>query len=276
MIDSVDKMLPVASLSSKKLVFSAAQDADRALELGVFYLAVPDNIDLDVARQFGHDLLAPHTSYRNIPQYGELEGFIALDNNQQNKLALQRERWDAHYPPQIARFGRQLDEIGVAIMREVLGQSGIPDTLWEKASGGYALGKGTAFLNFVHYDTRSTALGLRPHTDYGFITILDATLPGLQIQINGEFVDVPVLPNHFVINFGEALHFITQYSNRCVGAVVHRVVTQCPENPTRHGIVYFANPNLDGLLWQFNAKGDAMGHSSVTGLFAQLEQRLTY
>jgi isopenicillin N synthase-like dioxygenase len=204
-----------------------------------------------------------------------LEGFIALENNQQTKLALRRERWGQHYPEHIAAFGRQLDTIGIAIIREVFHQSGIPEAVWDRASGGYASGGGDAFLNFVHYDTRTPDWGLRPHTDYGFVTILDASAPGLQIEMNGEFQDVPVLPGHLIINFGEALNFITAHSDRAVSAVTHRVVSQRSTDPVRHGIVYFANPDLDGMLWQFDASGEEQGNSKVQDLFAQLESRLT-
>ena len=43
----------------------------------------------------------------------------------------------------------------------------------------------------------------------------------------------------------------------------------------RYGIVYFANPDLDGLLSQFDASGAEQGSSSVQDLFAQLENKLT-
>ncbi len=275
-IHEEDQELPIAAISSEgRLVFSGSQDLDRAWTLGIFYLAIPDFLNLEHARQFGRELLAPDSPYRQVPQYGELEGFIALENNQQTKLALRRQNWDQHYPHQIAEFGRQLDQIGIAIIGEVLRQSGIPETLWARASGGYSSGGGTAFLNFVHYDTRNPDFGLRPHTDYGFVTILDATAPGLQVEINGEFKDVPVLSGHLAIHFGEALRFITAHSNRTVGAVVHRVLSQKSTNPIRHGIVYFANPDLDGMLWQFDANGADRGSSSVEDLFALLERNLT-
>ena len=273
--------IPVATLSEASastephISFVSPGDVDRAWGLGLFYLKTPDHLKLEFARQFGRELIALDSPYRQVPQYGELEGFIALENNQQTKLALRRERWGQHYPAQIAAFGRQVDTIGIAIIREVFRQSGIPEALWERASGGYASGGGDAFLNFVHYDTRTPDWGLRPHTDYGFVTILDASAPGLQIEINGEFQDVPVLPEHLIINFGEALYFITAHSDRAVSAVTHRVVSQQSSDPVRHGIVYFANPDLDGMLWQFNAAGEAQGNSKVQDLFAQLESRLT-
>jgi hypothetical protein len=268
--------LPIAQIAdANRLIFECAADQNLAWELGVFYLKAPDSLDLVRARQFGREILDPESPHRDIPQYGELEGFISLENNQQTKLALQRHRWVDHYPAEVADFGRHLDEIGIAIIREVLIQSGIPELRWGEASGGYATGEGTAFLNFVHYDTTAPDLGLRPHTDYGFVTILDATAPGLQIELEGQFVDVPVFENHLVINFGEALNFITQHSERSVSAIVHQVSTQIVSDPMRHSIVYFANPDLDGELKQFDAEGIELGLSSVIDLFARLEKNLT-
>ena len=268
--------LPVASISSEEhLAFASDSDLEVAWDLGLFYLKTPDELDLESARQFGEGLIATDSPYRQVPQYGELEGFIALENNQQTKLALRRERWDQHYPEHIVVFGRQLDSIGIAIIRAVFRQSGIPEALWDRASGGYASGGGDAFLNFVHYDTRTPDWGLRPHTDYGFVTILDTSAPGLQIEMDGGFEDVPVLPGHLIINFGEALNFITAHSDHAVSAVTHRVLSQQSGDPVRHGIVYFANPDLDGMLWQFDAVGKERGSSSVDDLFAQLEGRLT-
>ena len=168
----------IAAISNeRRLVFPSPKDLDRAWDLGIFYLKIPDN--LDGARRFGGELIAPDSPYRGIPKYGELDGFIALENNQQTKLGLRRHHWDQHYPAGIAEFGRQLVQIGIIILRAVFRQSGIPETVWDRASGGYSAGAGTAFLDFVHYDTRNSDQGLRPHTDYGFITILDITAPGL-------------------------------------------------------------------------------------------------
>jgi hypothetical protein len=60
-----------------------------------------------------------------------------------------------------------------------------------------------------------------------------------------------------------------------VGAVEHQVLSQKSADPVRHGIVYFANPDLDGMLWQFDATGEIRGSSSVEDLFALLEKNLT-
>lgn len=273
--------LPVACITDeenfaeRRLVFSSESSLTRAWALGIFYLQRPEGLDLAHARQFGVELTAADSKYRALPQYSALEGFISLNNNQQTKLALSRRRWAQHYPAKIANFGRRLDDIGIVILREVLRQARIPPAQWGSASGGYISGAGTAFLNFVYYDTKSCDLGLRPHTDYGFITILDASAPGLQIEVNGKFEDVPVNPGHLIINFGEALSFITEHTSHTVHAVRHQVLSQRSVDPIRHGIVYFANPDLDGLLRQFDAQGEIRGSSSVGDLFARLEKNLT-
>ena len=170
--------LPIATISGEqRLVFASASDFDHAWDVGIFYLRIPENLDLDDARQFGRELISLDSAYRQIVQYGKLEGFIALENNQQTKLALRRERWDQHYPADVAAFGRQLDTIGIAIIREVFNQSGIPETLWDRASGGYTSGGGDAFLNFVHYDTRNPDWGLRPHTPQRYLSTFGLHAP---------------------------------------------------------------------------------------------------
>ena len=98
---------------------------------------------------------------------------------------------------------------------------------------------------------------------------------GLQVEVDGVFKDVPVKEDHFLINFGEALNYITANSDRVVGAVRHQVTCQKSENPIRKSVVYFGNPALDGMLYQLNSSGDSANQSTVADLFALLEQRLT-
>jgi hypothetical protein len=271
-------MIPVASigLSDKlRLEFSSEAERSRAWEIGVFYLEAPDWLQLDCGREFVSELVDKSSQYRKVPRYGELEGFIALENNQQTKLALRRRRWNTHYPAAIRNLGEQLDRIGIAIVRDVLLRSGIPSKRWGEASGGYSSGGGDAFLNLVYYDVEKPDLGLNPHTDYGLVTILSTSGPGLEIFHGGKFIPVPVMKNHLIVNFGEALSFVTQRTQSAVSAVLHRVVRQQRSDLIRHSIVYFANPDLDGNLYQIGPNGDTQSSVSVQELFSSLEGRLT-
>ncbi len=68
-----DMSLPKASIDEAlRLMFETSEDQDVAWKLGVFYLKVPDWLDLEEARRFGREILDPASPLRDIPQYGEL------------------------------------------------------------------------------------------------------------------------------------------------------------------------------------------------------------
>ena len=47
--------------------------------------------------------------------------------------------------------------------------------------------------------------GIGEHSDFGFLTILSQNAPGLQVlSPSGEWVDVPVIPDSFVVNGGHS------------------------------------------------------------------------
>lgn len=49
-------------------------------------------------------------------------------------------------------------------------------------------------------------LGMPPHSDYGFLTLLlQDGVQGLQVRSKGEWVTVDPLPNSFVVNVGDHL-----------------------------------------------------------------------
>ncbi|GAX80163.1 hypothetical protein CEUSTIGMA_g7601.t1 [Chlamydomonas eustigma] len=79
------------------------------------------------------------------------------------------------------------------------------------------------------------------HTDYGCITLLLPGDEGLQICVNNEWHDVPVIPNAFVINFGDLLQF---WSNSVIKSTIHRVIYRSADpNKYRYSIPFFMHPN---------------------------------
>jgi isopenicillin N synthase-like dioxygenase len=97
-----------------------------------------------------------------------------------------------------------------------------------------------SLAKFIHYPpTPAGAAGVNPHHDAGFLTVLaPGPTPGLQVQNPaGDWVDVPVIDNTFVINLGEVLQSMT--GNYLV-ATPHRVVT----NTERYSSGYFHGPSL--------------------------------
>ena len=91
--------------------------------------------------------------------------------------------------------------------------------------------------------TPAGGAGVNAHHDTGFLTVLAAgTTPGLQAEnTDGDWIDVPVVPDSFVINLGEIMQAIT--GNYFV-ATPHRVITAEP----RLSAGYFHGPSLDTRL----------------------------
>ncbi|XWS66790.1 hypothetical protein CRYUN_Cryun05aG0231100 [Craigia yunnanensis] len=70
-------------------------------------------------------------------------------------------------------------------------------------------------------------LGMPPHSDYGFLTLLlQDEVEGLQIQYKGKWITVEPMANSFVINVGDHLEI---FSNGRYKSVMHRVFV----NPTK-------------------------------------------
>lgn len=69
-------------------------------------------------------------------------------------------------------------------------------------------------LRLIHYpydsNPQNNAQGIGSHTDYEGFTILLPTAPGLEV-INGagDWIDVPVLPDAFVVNIGDMMEVLS-------------------------------------------------------------------
>lgn len=85
------------------------------------------------------------------------------------------------------------------------------------------------------------------HTDYGALTVLYSTAPGLQVKRrDGKWIDVEIPWGQFVINIGDMMAFWT--NDRWV-STPHRVIAKDHAEPVkRFSLVLFHNPNHDALV----------------------------
>ena len=87
--------------------------------------------------------------------------------------------------------------------------------------------------------------GVGAHRDTGFLTFVHQhEIGGLQVERNGELVDVPVVEDALVVNIGEMFQLVT---NGYFRATVHRVVSP-PAGVERISLAYFFNPKLEATL----------------------------
>ncbi|GJP56382.1 hypothetical protein CLOM_g15446 [Closterium sp. NIES-68] len=88
-----------------------------------------------------------------------------------------------------------------------------------------------ALLRLLHYSGEASrpqegVLGAGAHTDYGMLTLLLVSHPGLEICVDRSsapqrWVRVPVLPGAFIVNIGDMLE---RWSNATWRSTLHRVV----------------------------------------------------
>ncbi len=87
--------------------------------------------------------------------------------------------------------------------------------------------------------------GVGEHRDSGLLSFVDQdTTGGLQVLLDGAFVDVEPVPGTFVVNLGEMMQLLT---HGYLTATVHRVVSP-PPGRDRISVAYFFNPTLEATL----------------------------
>ena len=96
-------------------------------------------------------------------------------------------------------------------------------------------------FSFVYYPETQTVpckRGVNAHKDFGLITVLYISKPGLQVYLNDEWLDVYPMPGYVVVNIANALELIL--GKKCNSAL-HRVLLPREERLTM-GI--FIDPDM--------------------------------
>jgi isopenicillin N synthase-like dioxygenase len=79
-------------------------------------------------------------------------------------------------------------------------------------------------------------VGSGAHTDWGSLTLLSQDdVGGLQVQMDGKWVDAPCVPDSFVVNLGDLM---ARWSNDRWHSTLHRVLPQTPGHD-RYSVAYF-------------------------------------
>lgn len=153
---------------------------------------------------------------------------------------------DADFVQAIRRYDAALRELGVRLLRPLsvaVGEAAeFFDPFFERA---------TTNMRLLHYPPApprrpEDLLGIHPHTDYGFLTILaQDPVGGLQVRrLDGSWIDAVHIPGTFVINIGDAL---ARWTNDVFNSTPHRVISPT-ESRDRYSIPYFFDPDFEAEL----------------------------
>jgi len=114
-------------------------------------------------------------------------------------------------------------------------------------------------LRLLHYPPTEQGLlagqvGSGAHTDWGSITLLaQDAVGGLQVQYEGQWIDVPFVPDSFVVNMGDLM---ARWSNDRWRSALHRVLPQ-PSQRHRYSAAYFFDIDYHAVVSALPACVDA-------------------
>ncbi|WP_018019198.1 2OG-Fe(II) oxygenase family protein [Corynebacterium ciconiae] len=106
-----------------------------------------------------------------------------------------------------------------------------------------------SLLKIVHYpahDLSATRQGVGAHHDAGFITLLtvEEDSRGLQVLVDGSWVNVPAVEDYLIVNIGELMSVAT---GGYLKATPHRVLPSLP-GTERFSLPFFYSPALDAEI----------------------------
>lgn len=135
-------------------------------------------------------------------------------------------------------------------------------------------------LRLLHYPFNADAVdaqGIGAHTDYECFTLLLPTAPGLEVMNgDGEWIDVPLIPDAYIVNIGDMMEV---WTNGAFVATSHRVRKVKEE---RYSFPLFFACDYDtevAPLPELIAEGDAPHYEPIKAgdhLFAQTVQSFVY
>lgn len=253
--------LPIITLSHQEL-YSNGPELDaklrQAARQGFFYLEMPKQYYplIPHAVHFGN-MFYKDEYYRNL----ELPGYSGYKDRklaQAEGFYCEQSLWQQVYAPPIAQLAHYMKQDSNQILLKVL-EVVLPDisqdTLYH-ITGGLLDNNGLYHLSYKHYRPEKTIIGLPPHRDFGYITILFIDKKGLHAKIDGKWHPIAPRQGFFIVNFGRALELLVNDPTR-LNASWHYVeqITQEKHNGDRMCFALFTDNNLSQPLYQLNSDG---------------------
>lgn len=261
-----------ARILEDSLVFETAGGLIRALRDGCFFLAIPLNLDVSpgikLCREFYQPKLSGETTTRDYKGFREreIDGiYFDREHFQTEHILLDRPSRTKYFPSDLVAMCDAMSDLSLFILRYVLTELNVAESLWSRITGGAIDGQGTHWFAASHYRPEREQLGCAPHKDTGFVTILYIEQPGLEAWMKGTWASIDPIPGHFVVNFGGAFELLTEPLACSVEAILHRVRRCEPsaDREDRFSFAAFANPPASSSLYQVHNDGCAVKVQSV-------------
>ena len=155
--------------------------------------------------------------------------------------------WPAGLPelrPAVEAWIDAMEVLGHVLCRALAVALGQPADRFDA----YVAPRPEALVKVIRYpaaEANHDEQGVGEHRDTGLVTfVLQDDAGGLQVRLDERWVDIPRVPDAFVVNLGEMMQLLT---SGYFAATVHRVVSP-PPGKERVALAYFFNPKLEATL----------------------------
>ncbi|MGW2328475.1 2OG-Fe(II) oxygenase family protein [Streptomyces sp. NPDC001700] len=256
--------LPAAAVETGRLRFASAGDADQALRLGAFNLAVPEDLDVTAGLAFCRSFYQPatgdHDRHHGHREHTHPDSKLGYEDrpDQVEQLQLESFLWRRYLPGEVTAVLRRMRELTLDTLYGVFDAIGIPEEDRQLVTGGAREDTGLCYTTVNHYRAGlSDRAGIVEHSDSGFITTICTDQPGYEILYEGRWLPVRERAGHFTVNLGDAFRVLTRKLPRPVTAVYHRVPELRPEAgaPDRSSFTIYMGPRYDMSLYQYDTQG---------------------
>jgi hypothetical protein len=267
-----------AYIRGDELVFDTEGGSERALRDGCFLLQIPSDMHIEPGIRFSREFFLPATidgeprSYRGFKARPDV--YFDREHFQTEHVLIDGPGRAQHFPLEVVNLCDQMNALGITILKNILHRIGLSPDLWGRATGESVNNRGTHWFASSHYRTERDLLGCAPHKDTGFITVLYIDQPGLEADVDREWVSIDAVPGYFVINFGGALEILTRRSAMPIRAILHRVrrIAPQPGVPDRISFAAFLNPPAEGWLHEAFADGTIHPFQRVDEFLAEFNK----
>ncbi|MDT0267464.1 2OG-Fe(II) oxygenase family protein [Streptomyces sp. DSM 44915] len=278
--------LPVAEVDAGALRFATSGDTERALGIGAFHVAVPEDLDVRPGLEFCRTFYQPRGDdptdrHRGHREHGHPASKLGYEDrpDQVEQLQLESFLWQEYLPDEVTAVLRRMRQLTLEILYGVFDAVRVPETDRDLITGGARQDTGLCYTTVNHYRSGlSDRAGIVEHSDSGFITTICTDQPGYEILHEGRWLPVRERPGHFTVNLGDAFRVLTRKLPRPVTAVYHRVPELRPEAgvPDRSSCTVYMGPRYDMPLYQYDAEGNLREYQNFRDFSVKKAGKLGY
>jgi isopenicillin N synthase-like dioxygenase len=188
----------------------------QAAHQGFFYLELPSKAQqlLNNSIQFAHTFCQ-----NEILKTTKLPGFSGYHDREHAQVEsyyLERSLWNQFFPAAVAELGEILTHESTRLFHKILPLviPHLSKNAWNVATGGVSDGNGLCHFSFNHYRIGIDAIGLKPHRDFGYLSLLFINKEGLYAKIDGTWISIAPKPGYLIVNFGKAFEILVNDSSK--------------------------------------------------------------